>query len=201
VAKNGVDRALTAASAIAALALAGAFVAGLLGGPDGRVDDAGDAPQTAPSTPEPSPDPTISPPAGDPIRPTTTTPPPLADPAAAFEGSAKVEVLNGAGRAGFARDATVRLRSLGHDVVAYGNANRFDYPSSVVLDRGGPPGSARAVADALGIAEVRAEAAPELALDATVILGSDWVLPPPPEEPARGLRGVLDKVFGPGEDG
>ncbi|HSM37071.1 MAG TPA: LytR C-terminal domain-containing protein [Longimicrobiales bacterium] len=209
--KNGVDRALTAASVLAGLALVAAFVAGLASGPGSdygspAVDgnDAGAAsgesgaePAAAPAEPEPpAPERSSLP---EPPPDASPLPPPLADPPTAFEGSAKVEILNGAGRAGFARDATVRLRELGHDVVSYGNADRFDHASSVVLDRGGPPGAARAVADALGIADVRAEAAPELALDATVILGVDWVLPPPPRETPTGLRGLFERIFGPDE--
>jgi hypothetical protein len=208
VVKNGIDRALTAASVLAGLALVAAFVAGLASGP-GRdygapaVDDGGGArpplesgadPAAAPTEPgPPTPERSALP---EPPPDGPAPPPPLADPPTPFEGSAKVEILNGAGRAGFARDATVRLRELGHDVVSYGNADRFDHASSVVLDRGGPPGAAREVADALGIADVRAEPAPELALDATVILGVDWVLPPPPSEPPKGLRGLLQRIFG-----
>jgi len=201
--KSGMDRTLTAVSVLAGLALVGAFVAGLLGGAERGTGADGD------SAPEVE--------AGGAAGSAPATPPlgggeeragaierraagevrtqPLAD-AAPFEGAAKVEVLNGAGRAGFARDATTRLRDLGHDVVFYGNAGRFDYASSVVLDRGGPPGAARAVAEALGIDEVRVERDPDLALDATVILGAGWELPPPPPEPAGGVLGFLRRLLG-----
>ncbi len=191
-ASNRVDRTLTAVSVVAGLALVGAFIAGLLSAPAAPGGPADDVPSARPPegrsaapSAAPAPD-SARPPAG----------PPLVDPAR-FEGSARVEILNGAGRAGFARDATTRLRALGHDVVLFGNADRFDYATSVVLDRGGPAGAARAVADALGIDEVRVEPDPDLALDATVILGADWRLPPPPTEPAAGLGGLLRRLLGP----
>jgi hypothetical protein len=85
-----------------------------------------------------------------------------------------VEVLNGAGDAGAASEVTERLRSLGFDVKTYGNAGRFDYPSTLVLDRSGRAGAARDVARALGGVELRSEPDSTLYLDATVILGKDW---------------------------
>lgn len=86
----------------------------------------------------------------------------------------RVEVLNGAGRAGLAREATERLRDRGLDVVYFGNAREFGRDSSVVLDRVGREEAARAVAEALGITAVRSEPDSTLLLDVTVILGKDW---------------------------
>lgn len=103
----------------------------------------------------------------------------------------RVEVLNGGGRAGMARAATERLRDVGFDVVYWGNAERFDYDSSTVLDRGGRGAEwAGAVAGALGIERVRAEPDSNLYLDLSVVLGADWTpeaIPrprPPAPEPA-----------------
>lgn len=90
----------------------------------------------------------------------------------------RVEVLNGAGRAGLAREATEHLRDRGFDVVYFGNAREFGVDSSIVLDRVGREEVARAVAKALGIATVRSTPDSTLHLDVTVILGQDW--PPPP---------------------
>ena len=94
----------------------------------------------------------------------------------------RVEVLNGAGDAGAAASVTELLREAGYDVKTYGNAARFDYERSVVLDRSGRPGAAEAVADLLNGAEIREDLDPELYLDATVILGDDWrtILAEPP---------------------
>ncbi len=86
----------------------------------------------------------------------------------------RVEVLNGAGRGGLARDATHRLREAGFDVVFFGNADRFDHARSVVLDRVGRPEEARAAAAALGIDSVTTAVDSSLMLEATVILGEDW---------------------------
>ena len=86
----------------------------------------------------------------------------------------RVEVLNGAGDAGAAARVTQALRDAGFDVKTYGNAARFDYERSIVLDRSGRSGAAGAVAAALHGTEVQEQLDPELYLDATVILGDDW---------------------------
>jgi hypothetical protein len=89
----------------------------------------------------------------------------------------RVEVLNGGGQVGVARAATERLRDAGFDVVFFGNAGSFDQDSSLVLDRVGRPEWARAVAEALGIHNLRSEPNPNLYLDVSVVLGGDWVAP------------------------
>lgn len=100
-------------------------------------------------------------------------------PASALDERVRVEVLNGAGEAGWARRATGWLRDRGFDVVDYGNADSFDHETSVVMDRVGRPDFARAVADALGITRVRSEPDATLYLDVSVVLGEDWELPAP----------------------
>ncbi len=101
----------------------------------------------------------------------------------------RVEVLNGGGYPGAAREATESLRELGFDVVFFGNAGTFDRDSSVVLDRIGSLEDARSVADALGIRNVRSEPDSNLYLDVSVVLGRDWRPAPRLEEaeavPAR----------------
>jgi hypothetical protein len=92
----------------------------------------------------------------------------------------RVEILNGGGHAGAAREATDRLRDLGFDVVFFGNAGSFDRDSSVVLDRTGHLEAARDVADALGIRNVRSEPDSNLYLDVSVVLGMEWMPSPPP---------------------
>ena len=89
----------------------------------------------------------------------------------------RVEVLNGGGQAGVARAATELLRDAGFDVVFFGNAGSFDQDSSLVLDRVGEPAWASAVAEALGIHNLRSEPNPNLYLDVSVVLGRDWVAP------------------------
>ena len=86
----------------------------------------------------------------------------------------RVEVLNGGGRPNMARAATETLRAQGFDVVGYGNADEFGLDSSVVLSRAGDVDFARAVADALGIREVRLEPDSNLYLDVSVLIGEAW---------------------------
>jgi len=100
----------------------------------------------------------------------------------------RVEVLNGGGFAGAAREATVSLRELGFDVVFFGNAGTFDRDSSVVLDRTGTLEQARQVADALGIRDVRSEPDSNLYLDVSVVLGKEWQPVAPPEAEAEGAE-------------
>jgi hypothetical protein len=117
------------------------------------------------------------------------TPSPFADGDARTLADApkvRIEVLNGAGVAGLAREATQQLRGVGFDVVFFGNAGRFDHGRSVVIDRSGDLDMARAVAAALGIDSVASAVDSTLFLDATVVLGSDW--PPPPPAGAGALQ-------------
>lgn len=86
----------------------------------------------------------------------------------------RVEVLNAGGVTGRAREATQELRDIGFDVVHFGNADRFDRDSSVVLDRVGRPDLARAVSEALGVQAVTTELDPNLFVDVTVLLGREW---------------------------
>jgi len=101
-------------------------------------------------------------------------------------GSARVrvEVLNRGGLSGAAREATEQLRDQGFDVVYFGNAASFGPDSSVVLDRVGATEPARAVADALGIRNVRSEPDSNLYLDVSVVLGTDWKPTPATAVPA-----------------
>lgn len=97
----------------------------------------------------------------------------------------RVEVLNAGGIAGLARDATEYLRDSGFDVVDYGNAGDFDADTSVVLDRVGRDETARAVADVLGINNVRSQPDSNLYVDVSVLLGSEWRRPELPEADGR----------------
>jgi hypothetical protein len=85
-----------------------------------------------------------------------------------------VEVLNGAGAKGAAARISDQLRDMGFDVKTFGNARDFDHERSVLLDRSGRNGAAKAIADSLGGLPIQTEPAPELYLDATLILGPDW---------------------------
>ena len=103
----------------------------------------------------------------------------------------RVEVLNGAGAAGVARQATARLRELDFDVVYYGNAVNFDQDSSVSIARLDSVEPARRAADALGLHKVVHRPDRNLYLDVTVIIGNDWVEAiEAPEEEAPGKLAV-----------
>ena len=86
----------------------------------------------------------------------------------------KVEVLNGAGERGLARQFADRLRLLGFDVVATGNADHFDHDVTHVLDRSGRLGAALTVARELSADSLADAIEPELFLDASVVVGNDW---------------------------
>lgn len=103
-----------------------------------------------------------------------------------------VEVRNAGGVDGMARAATDHLRRAGFDVVAIGNAARFDRAESVVIDRVGRPETAADVARALGIDSVRSEPDPNLFVDVTVRLGSAWAAPQRVPEPVR--KPVLESL-------
>ena len=113
-------------------------------------------------------------------------------------GRITVEVQNAGGVDGMARTATDHLRSAGFDVVGVGNAARFDQEGSVVIDRVGKPEAAADVARALGIDSVRSEPDPNLFVDVTVRLGSDWAAPQQPGP--VGETPVFEWLRGPATD-
>lgn len=106
----------------------------------------------------------------------------------------RVEVLNAAGRAGLAREATRRLRSRGFDVVYFGNAGEFGRDSSIVLDRVGDLRTARSVAGALGIRNVASAPDSSLLLEVSVVLGMDW--PPAEKAPTPGIGARIRSWIG-----
>jgi hypothetical protein len=86
---------------------------------------------------------------------------------------AQVEVLNAVGVDGLARDATLRLRARGVDVVFFGNAGFDTLAVTRVVARRGNTALARDVQEALGVGIVEAGEDPRLLLDVTVLLGRD----------------------------
>jgi hypothetical protein len=89
---------------------------------------------------------------------------------------AKVEVLNAVGIDGLARDASLRLRARGVDVVFFGNAAIDTLTETRVVARRGNTALAREVRDALGVGVVEDAEDPRLLLDVTVLLGRDALL-------------------------
>ncbi len=90
----------------------------------------------------------------------------------------KVVVLNGCGREGLAAMFTEKLRNMGFDVVngLGGNAESFDFDTSVVVDRKGTRQKAEVVGQALGINTILDQRSGDKYLieDVRVILGRDW---------------------------
>lgn len=90
---------------------------------------------------------------------------------------AQVEVLNAIGVDGLARDATLRLRERGVDVVFFGNADTDTLSRTRVVARRGDTAIARWVQEQLGVGVVVDEEDPRLLLDVTVLLGRDALGP------------------------
>jgi hypothetical protein len=86
----------------------------------------------------------------------------------------RVEVLNGCGIAGLAKTVTEFLRLQGFDVVNVGNAENFEFPETIVVDRVGDVASAWRVARALGVDNVIQQKDEDLILEVTLILGRDY---------------------------
>jgi hypothetical protein len=112
----------------------------------------------------------------------------------------RIEVRNGSGTAGAAERVTELLRRRGFDVVDFGNAERFDHPRTVVLDRIGRPEYAREVAAAFQGLPIESAPDSSLYLDVTVRIGRDLeeVLERADEEVAEGegWRGWLSRIPG-----
>jgi hypothetical protein len=90
-----------------------------------------------------------------------------------------VEVLNGSGLAGRARNATRVLRRQGLDVVYFGNwdGGGIVRVTKVVVRRGTDRGPARRVVQALGAGSVVTDVDTLRRVDVSVILGQDWQPP------------------------
>ena len=84
----------------------------------------------------------------------------------------RIEVLNGSGQAGAGSHLSTALRDEGYHVVDVRNADRFDYPRTMVVARTQDVRAARKVASFLGGAQlVRQRALVDW--DVTVVIGRD----------------------------
>jgi len=82
-------------------------------------------------------------------------------------------IRNGSGVAGIAADAETALRELGVDVVDVGNADRFDYPESVLIVRR-RNAEAEGLAQRIGCRNVMKQTRRDAIADAELILGGDY---------------------------
>lgn len=87
-----------------------------------------------------------------------------------------VEVLNGCGVDGIAGQVGNRLRTLGFDVLTLGNAENFNFPETIVIDRVGKPDYARYVAEAIGTPNRIQQMMPDpfRIEEVTVVIGRDY---------------------------
>jgi len=100
-------------------------------------------------------------------------------PAGRFDGDKRVIIQNGVGAPGLTASAQQRLSAAGFDIVKSGNANRFDYATSVILVR-----DTSAASTALGTqvarvlrlspALIRVSSQRNTVTDVVVILGRDY---------------------------
>lgn len=88
----------------------------------------------------------------------------------------RIEVLNGCGTDGIAGQLSDRLRDLGFDVMTQGNAESFNYPETLVIDRTGKPDYARQVADMMGTKNQIQQMTPDpfRIEEITVVIGRDY---------------------------
>lgn len=85
----------------------------------------------------------------------------------------RIELLNGSGVAGIADDARGALAKLGIDVVAVGNAERFDYSESILVARERGT-DVRLLGEIIGCRHVVDQLDKQAAADASLILGADY---------------------------
>jgi hypothetical protein len=78
-------------------------------------------------------------------------PEPLAGPKPDSFKVIRIEVLNGCGVSGIAEKVSRHLRDAGFDVMTWKNADSFNYPETIVIDRTGNLENARRVASAMGL--------------------------------------------------
>ncbi len=88
----------------------------------------------------------------------------------------QVEVFNGCGQEGVAKQFRDHFVALGFDVVGVDNYTRMDVAETMIVDRAGNLEAARQVALALGVPESRIvqEIRPDYFLDVMVVIGLDY---------------------------
>lgn len=84
-----------------------------------------------------------------------------------------IEVLNGTGKSGLAHTAKEGLLQRGIDVIAVGNADRFDYSESILIARK-RDADVDSLGDILGCKNVVVQLRDDSIEDASLILGADY---------------------------
>ncbi|HOK53922.1 MAG TPA: LCP family protein [Armatimonadota bacterium] len=91
--------------------------------------------------------------------------------------NAKVEVLNGSGISGVAKEVADQLEKYGYVITNTGNASRFNYDSSQIIVHNGKVDGADRLAQLIGCTKIRtldASAGSHDGPDITVIVGKDY---------------------------
>ena len=104
------------------------------------------------------------------------SPPPPPRPAPQIAPDIRVEILNGCGTSGIAGQIGAKLRDFGVDVMTLGNAENFNFPETIVIDRMGKMEYARQVAALLGTPNVIQQKTPDTYRleEVTIIIGRDY---------------------------
>ena len=103
-------------------------------------------------------------------------PPPPPRSAPQIAQNIRVEILNGCGTSGIAGAVGEKLRDFGVDVMTLGNAENFNFPETLVMDRLGKIEYARQVAALLGTPNVIQQKTPDpfRIEEVTIIIGRDY---------------------------
>ncbi|MFC1770439.1 LCP family protein [Candidatus Margulisiibacteriota bacterium] len=97
-------------------------------------------------------------------------------PSVKFGIGLQIEVLNGSGSSGKAKEITSYLRKLGLKVVRFGNAASFDYENTLIVDWKGEVNEAVRFAQILSLdaSRIILYDRPEKPLNLTLVIGKDW---------------------------
>jgi len=96
--------------------------------------------------------------------------------AAVAEG-ARLAVLNGAGEEGLSRRFEEVLQSLGLNVAEIGNADRWDYPTTRIIDYTGNPYTTKYLVEVMGLtqSQVLFQSQADSEVDLALVIGYDWL--------------------------
>lgn len=86
----------------------------------------------------------------------------------------EIRILNGAGIPGLAGSIRNKLQKTSYiDVVEVGNADHFDYDTSVIIDHSNNPQSAQRIKNLLETGKLKFNTSKQLMVDVTLIIGAD----------------------------
>jgi hypothetical protein len=85
----------------------------------------------------------------------------------------QIEVLNGSGREGIAMKTAMQLRRAGVDVLVVGDAERFDFDESILVDRKGNAELMVRLSRITGCRNIIEQRQEQPLVDATLIVGRD----------------------------